>query len=96
MSLESLRPEPTFYPSPRIAMEAPAERLAYAALLSSDRSNPTRSRLSTSTESQTPSARRSSSSKCPTAATSFIILAGTPAHPRCRPSPGILSSNAAT
>ncbi len=40
MSLESLRPDPTFYPSPRIAMEAPAERLAYAALLSSDRSRP--------------------------------------------------------
>ena len=28
-----LRPDPTFYPSPRMAMEAPAEKLAYVALL---------------------------------------------------------------
>src|ERR1700676_523022 len=27
------RPDPTFYPSPRIAMQAPAERLAYVAML---------------------------------------------------------------
>lgn len=28
-----LRPDPTFYPSPKMAMEAPAEKLAYVALL---------------------------------------------------------------
>jgi len=28
-----LTPDPTFYPSPRLAMEAPAERVAYVALL---------------------------------------------------------------
>ena len=38
--LETLRPDPTFYPSPRIASDAPAERLAYAVLLSLDRSKP--------------------------------------------------------
>jgi selenium-binding protein 1 len=38
--LERLRPDPTFYPSPRIAMEAPAEPLAYTVLLSPDRSRP--------------------------------------------------------
>jgi len=38
--LETWRPDPTFYPSPRIAMEAPAERLAYTVLLSLDRSKP--------------------------------------------------------
>ena len=38
--LESLRPDPTFYPSPRIAMEAPQERLAYTLLLSPDHSKP--------------------------------------------------------
>ena len=27
------RPDPTFYPSPKMAMEAPAERLAYVAML---------------------------------------------------------------
>ena len=30
-----LLPDPTFYPSPRLAMEAPTETLAYVALLSS-------------------------------------------------------------
>jgi selenium-binding protein 1 len=38
--LESLRPDPTFYPSPRLAMEADPERIAYTALLSPDRSRP--------------------------------------------------------
>ena len=28
-----LTPDPTFYPSPRLAMQAPAERLAYVAAL---------------------------------------------------------------
>src|SRR5579872_5693496 len=28
-----MRPDPTFYPSPRMAMQAPPERLAYVALL---------------------------------------------------------------
>src|SRR5947199_10285053 len=28
-----MRPDPTFYPSPAMAMQAPAERLAYVALL---------------------------------------------------------------
>ena len=28
-----LRPDPTFYPSPKMAMEAPPEKLAYVALL---------------------------------------------------------------
>ena len=27
------QPDPTFYPSPRMAMEAPAEKLAYVARL---------------------------------------------------------------
>ncbi len=38
--LESLRPDPTFHPSPRLAMQAPAERIAYTVLLSPDRSRP--------------------------------------------------------
>ena len=29
----SFRPDPTFYPSPRLAMQAPSERLAYVASL---------------------------------------------------------------
>ncbi|CAN5744431.1 selenium-binding protein SBP56-related protein [soil metagenome] len=37
---EKLRPDPTFYPSPRLAMEAEPERIAYVALLSPDASRP--------------------------------------------------------
>ncbi len=32
----SARPDPTFYPSPRIAMDAPPEKLAYTLMLSPD------------------------------------------------------------
>jgi len=32
-----MRPDPTFYPSPGMAMQAPPERLAYVALLNADR-----------------------------------------------------------
>jgi len=38
--LESLRPDPTFHASPRLAMEAEREHIAYTALLSPDGSRP--------------------------------------------------------
>jgi selenium-binding protein 1 len=38
--LETMRPDPSFYPSPRLAMEAEPEHLAYTALLSNDGANP--------------------------------------------------------
>jgi methanethiol oxidase len=38
--LETLRPDPTFYPSPKLAMEAPAENYAYVLMLSPDHSQP--------------------------------------------------------
>ena len=31
--MPSLKPDPTFYPSPKMAMESPAEKLAYIALI---------------------------------------------------------------
>jgi len=31
-----LRPDPTFYPSPRMAMQAPAEKIGYVATLNYD------------------------------------------------------------
>jgi methanethiol oxidase len=31
-----LRPDPTFYPSPRMAMQAPREQLAYVVVLNPD------------------------------------------------------------
>ncbi|MDJ0827732.1 MAG: selenium-binding protein SBP56-related protein, partial [Rhodobacter sp.] len=36
----NVRPDPTFYPSPKIAMEAPAETLAFTLMLSPDGSQP--------------------------------------------------------
>jgi methanethiol oxidase len=36
----SFRPDPTFYPSPKMAMQAPAERLAYVAALNGDKQRP--------------------------------------------------------
>src|SRR5918993_1060660 len=38
--LETLRPDPTFYPSPKLAMEAPVENYAYVLMLSPDGSQP--------------------------------------------------------
>jgi methanethiol oxidase len=38
--LETLRPDPTFHPSARLAMEAEAEHIAYTVLLSPDQSRP--------------------------------------------------------
>jgi methanethiol oxidase len=38
--LESLRPDPSFYPTPRLAMEAERERFGYTALLSRDPARP--------------------------------------------------------
>ncbi len=36
-----MRPDPTFYPSPGMAMQAPAERLAYVALLNAGKNGST-------------------------------------------------------
>ena len=36
----NIRPDPTFYPSPKLAMEAPVENFAYVLMLSPDRSRP--------------------------------------------------------
>src|SRR5215203_174570 len=38
--LENMRPDPTFYASPKLAMEAPAENYAYVLMLSPDGSQP--------------------------------------------------------
>jgi selenium-binding protein 1 len=38
--IENLRPDPTFHPSPRLAMEAEPEHICYTALLSPDHSRP--------------------------------------------------------
>ncbi len=36
------RPDPTFYPSPKMAMQAPAEKLAFVAMLNAKGQRPAR------------------------------------------------------
>jgi selenium-binding protein 1 len=36
----AIRPDPSFYPSPKLAMEGPPEEFAYTALLSGDSLKP--------------------------------------------------------
>ena len=83
--LETLRPDPTFHPSPRLAMEAERERIAYTALLSPDafaarRAGGGRRRPGVGQ----PTARCCTGSTCRIAATSSTTSAGTPAARRCR------------
>ena len=62
------RPDPSFYPSPRMAMQAPAEKLAYVAAFDPDRQQPdAHRRRSTSTRPRRPTARSSARSTMPNA-----------------------------
>ena len=94
-----LKPDPTFYPSPASAAEAPAEKLAYVVTLNTGTNGdqrPTRSRSSTSTPGRRATARRSAGSTCPTSATSCTTSAGTPAPARCARGRRTRTSSAAT
>ena len=84
LSMATWRPDPSFYPSPRMAMQAPAEKLAYVAAFDPepqqarrDRGGRRRSRLGHLRPDRRPGRR------CPTPATSCITSAGTPAAPAC-------------
>ena len=79
--LEALRPDPTFYPSARIAMEAPSERLAYTVLLSPDHSKPDALAV-IDVDKRSANFGKITGSTCRIAATSSIISVGTPALPR--------------
>ena len=90
-------PDPTFYPSPRMAMKAPPETLAYVAAFDPDaqsagrhRRRRCRSRLAR------PIPRSSTRWRCRTPATSCITSAGTPARPACAPTRRIRMSSGAT
>ena len=89
-------PDPTFYPSPRMAMKAPAETLAYVAAFDPDRKVPDahrrgrcRSRL------RQPIPRSSAPWRCRMPATSCIISAGTPARRASAPTRRIPTSSGA-
>ena len=82
--LESLRPDPTFHPSPRLAMEAEPEHIAYTALLSPDRSRPDALAVVDVDPKSKTYGSVLSRLDFPNRATSSITSAGTPAARRCR------------
>ena len=77
------KPDPSFYPSPRMAMKAPAERSPMSRPSTRTASPPTISPSSTSTRPPPTMRRSSARSTCPMPATSCTISAGTPAAPAC-------------
>ena len=79
--MPSLRPDPTFYPSPGMAMQAPPERLAYVALLNVGTNGQPDAHGRRRPRSGVGHATASSSAGwiSPTAATSCTTSAGTPA-----------------
>ena len=77
--LETLRPDPTFYPSPKLAMQAPAENYAYVLMLSPDGSQPDALGVVDVRANSALTPRSCTGSRCRTRATSFTTSAGTPA-----------------
>ncbi len=75
--MPSLRPDPTFYASPKHAIQTPSEELAYVAMLDA----PMRSVWSTSGRSLRTTAPSSAARTCPAPAMSSTISAGTPVGP---------------
>ena len=80
-------PDPSFYPSPRLAMEAPQEEVGYVAFLNPDASDgrPDALGVLDLEEAPPPSASSWASSTCPMPAMSCTISAGTHAAPPCAP-----------
>jgi len=86
--------DPTFYPSPKLAMQAPVEKLAYVAALNANGGNHPDALLVVDVD-------RGSNKygqivgrvDMPNGETNFIISAGTRAVPRCVPMLRIRTSN---
>ena len=82
--LETLRPDPTFYPSPKLAMEGPAENYAYVVMLSPDGSQPDALGVVDVQPGSKSYGTLVHTVQMPNKATNFITSAGTPAARRCR------------
>ena len=89
-------PDPSFYPSPRMAAKAPPETIAYVAAFDPERKSPDahcgRRRRS---EIVDVLAKLSAMSRCRIPATNCTISAGTPARPACARTRRIRTSSAA-
>ena len=80
----TIRPDPTFHASPKLAMEAPREHIAYTVLLCPDCSRPDALAVVDVDPGSPTYGQVVHTVTCPTAATSSTTSAGTPARRRCR------------
>ena len=93
----TMRPDPTFHASPKLAMEAPPENFAYTLLLSPDFSKPDALAVIVVKPGSTTFSQVVHTVTMPySRATSFTISVGTPARRHCRRSPATRSSSGAT
>ena len=91
----TFRPDPTFYPSPRSAMQAPAERHAYVAALNPNGSRrPDEIVVVDLDPPQEPTAKLLAAWLCHSRGTSCIISAGMPVVRLCAPMHRIRMSSA--
>ena len=81
---KTLRPDPTFYPSPRLAMEGPAENYAYVLMLSPDFSKPDGLAIVDVAPGSSTYGKVVHTVIMPNTGDEFITSAGTPAAPRFR------------
>ncbi len=82
--MAKLIPDQTFYPSPKMAMEAAPEKLAYVAILNPTTNDGTDAMAVVDLDPSSKTYGTSSAAwTCRTPATSCIISAGTPAVPAC-------------
>ena len=81
--MDQWRPDQTFYPSPKMAMEAPPEKLAYVAMLNSDPGKHDALGVVDTDPASSSYGQLSAGSTCRMPATNCITSAGTPAAPAC-------------
>ena len=83
--------DPTFYPSPKLAMQGPRERLAYGAALNANGGKKPDALVVVDVNPQSKTyGQIVNRVDMPTRETNCITLAGTPAVPRCALMPLIL------
>ena len=92
----TVRPDPTFHASPKLAMEAPPENFAYTLLLSPDFSKPDALAVIDVNPGSSTFSQIVHTVTMPNKGDEFHHFAGMPARLPCHPSPATLSSNAAT
>ena len=92
----TVRPDPSFHASPKLAMEAPPENFAYTLLLSPDFSKPDALAVVDVKPGSPTFSRIVHTVTMPYNATSSTISVGTPARLHCRHSPAMHSSNGVT